>query len=125
MNKTLANRVNKIMEHMGDVTDPVEAFKAKAARMSHEELNAALREAMIANGYDPSLPHDEALNAHIAKIETEALTKTPEEQEISRQLVSVLRRQADSLSRLFSESSPESVSGAAKNVPNTETAIVA
>ncbi|GFK92343.1 hypothetical protein NNJEOMEG_00167 [Fundidesulfovibrio magnetotacticus] len=104
MSTNLKNRVGKIVERMGDLSDPVEAFKAKARAMTHEELRAALRDAMLANGYDPSLPHDEALAAHIARLEAEAETKTPEEQEVARQLVDVVRRQADSIARLFPES---------------------
>lgn len=109
MNKTLANRVNKIMEIMGDPAD----INARVRAMSDDELNAAIRETMIANGYDPALPHGEALAVYIAKLGAEAETK---------QLVSVLREQADILPRLFPESPADPMSGVAKNVPNTETA---
>jgi hypothetical protein len=103
MNKALAHRVNKIMEYMGDITDPVEAFKAKAAAMSNEELKAARRKIMLENGYDPSLPHDEALAKYVEKLEADA---TPENQETITQLVELIKCHPEGVAKLFDK--PES-----------------
>lgn len=106
MSNNLENRVNKIVERMGDPDNALARAEAIVRSMSVEELAAELRGVMLAKGYDVRLPHDEALAAYIEKVEAGIVTKTPEEQEVARQLVVLVRSQPDLTARLFPKAGP-------------------
>ena len=87
-------------------TDPMERAKAIVRAMSIEEINAELRACMLKGGYDPTLPHDEAVEAYIALLEAKAPTLSPLDQECVRQEVILLRQGPNFLEKLFPESPP-------------------
>ena len=100
MGKSLQNRVERLVERLGDPDN----LRTRVQAMSDEELRARLRELMLQRGYDPSLPHAEALAAYVAKLETEAATLASEDQTLTLRIAGLVRGQADTLPELFPES---------------------
>uniref|UniRef100_I2Q569 Uncharacterized protein n=1 Tax=Desulfovibrio sp. U5L TaxID=596152 RepID=I2Q569_9BACT len=100
MGKSLENRVARLMERLGDPDD----LRTRVRAMTDEELRARLRELMVQGGYDPGLPHAEALAAYVAKLKAEAATLSGEDQALTLRLAGLVRGQADSLPELFPES---------------------
>ena len=101
MSRSLGNRINKVTERLGDPNNARARAEAIARGLSTEQLNAEIRRIMLAGGYDPNLPHCDALAAYIEKMEAEADTNTPEEQEIERELVALQRNNAHTLTQIF------------------------
>lgn len=100
MSKSLQNRVERLVERLGDPDD----LRTRVEAMSDEELRARLRELMLQGGYDPSLPHAQALAAYVAKLEAEAATLTGEGQSLTLRIASLVRGQANTLPDIFPES---------------------
>ena len=100
----LQNRVRKLAERLGDPDDIQARAQAIVRNMSLEEIHAELRACMLKNGYDPTLPHDEAVVAYIALLEAKAPTLSSVDQECVRQEVILLRRGPNFLHKLFPES---------------------
>lgn len=100
MSKSLRNRVERLVERVGDPND----LRVRVQAMSDEELHARLRELMVQGGYDPSLPHEEALAVYVAKLEAEASKLTGDDQALTLRITSLIRRRADTLPGLFPES---------------------
>jgi len=87
-------------------TDPMARAQAIVRNMSLEEIHAELRACMLKGGYDPTLPHDEAVLAYIARLEAKAPTLSPLDQECVRQEVILLRQGPNFLRVMFPESPP-------------------
>jgi len=87
-------------------TDPMERAQAIVRRMSIEEIHAELRACMLKNGYNPTLPRAEAVEAYIALLEAKAPTLSPTDQECVRQEVILLRLGPNVLQKMFPESPP-------------------
>lgn len=100
MGKSLQNRVERLVERLGDP----DHLRTRVQAMSDQELHARLRELMVQGGYDPSLPHEEALAAYVAKLEAEAATLTGEDQALTLRIAGLALGQADTLPELFPES---------------------
>ncbi len=100
MAKSLQNRVERLVERLGDPND----LRTRVQAMSDEELRARLRELMLQGGYDPSRPHTEALAAYVAHLEAEAATLTGDDQALTLRIAGLARGQSDTLPELFPES---------------------
>jgi len=100
MSRNLQTRVARLVERMGDPN----SIETRLRAMSDEELSAALRQLMLKDGYDPSLPHEEALAAYIAKLETELPTLGEQEQGWQRQIIEHLKQKQNDLPLMFPES---------------------
>lgn len=104
MSRSLKNRVEHLTARYGDLSDPMVRAQAIVRKMSREEINAELRECMLKNGYDPTLPHGEAITAYIALLEAKVPTLSSTDQECVRQEVELLRKGPNFLGELFPES---------------------
>lgn len=100
MGKSLQNRVERLVERLGDP----DHLRTRVQAMSDQELHTRLRELMLQRGYDPSLPHEEALAAYVAKLEAEAAILTGEDQALTLRIAGLALGQADTLPELFPES---------------------
>jgi len=104
MGKSLKNRVERLTGRYGDLSDPMVRGQAIVRAMSIEEIHAELRRLLLANGYDPSLPHAEALAAYIAKREAELPALTKEDQGWSQQSIALLKKDPKFVRDIFPES---------------------
>lgn len=96
----MQNRVARLVERLGDPDD----LRTRVQAMSDEELRATIRRLMLEDGYDPSLPHEEALTGYIAKLEAELPTLGEQEQGWQRQIIDHLKWDQDDLPLMFPES---------------------
>ena len=100
MSKSLETRVRKLMDRMGDPN----SVEVRARAMSDEELSARLRQLMLEDGYDPTLPHAEAQARYIEKLEAELPSLGEQEQEWQQQIIKHVKRDLDDLRLMFPES---------------------
>ena len=101
MSKALESRLRKIMDRLGNP----DCLQTRLEAMSDDELDARIRELMILDGFNPALPHDEALAAYIAKYEAQAPADDAEGAALNRRIVGILRGNPSIVSDLFPESS--------------------
>lgn len=100
MSKSLETRVRKLMDRMGDPN----SIEVRARAMSDEELNARLRQLMLKDGYDPTLPHAEAQARYIEKLEAELPAMGEQEQGWQRRIIECVKQALDDLRIMFPES---------------------